>query len=65
MKGKVLISMGLKLIERGRVFEALNYHSQKISGIEIKITENVAVRGHLNPIRNSAFWKSVLREAVL
>ena len=65
MKGKVLISMGLKLIERGRVAEALNNHSQKFSGIEIKITENGAVRGHLNPIRNSAIRKSVLREAVL
>ena len=32
---------------------------------DVKITKNSAIRGLLEPIRNSAIWKSVLREAVL
>ena len=31
----------------------------------VKITKNSAMGGHLEPIRNSAIWKSVLRETVL
>ena len=31
----------------------------------VKMTKNSAVGGFLEPIKNSAIWKSVLREAVL
>ena len=31
----------------------------------VKMTENSAMGGLLEPITNSAIWKSVLREAVL
>ena len=31
----------------------------------VKMTKNSAVRGLLGPIKNSAIWKLVLREAVL
>ena len=31
----------------------------------VKITKNSATGGHLEPIKNSAILKSVLREAVL
>ena len=31
----------------------------------VKMTENSAVGGLLEPIKSSAIWKSVLREAVL
>ena len=31
----------------------------------VKMTENSAMGGLLEPIKNSAIWKSVLREAVL
>ena len=31
----------------------------------VRITENRAMGGLLEPINNSAIWKSVLREAVL
>ena len=31
----------------------------------VKITANRAMGGPLEPIKNSAIWKSVLREAVL
>ena len=31
----------------------------------VKMTKNSAMGGLLEPIKNSAIWKSVLREAVL
>ena len=31
----------------------------------VKMTKNSAMRGLFEPIKNSAVWKSVLREAVL
>ena len=31
----------------------------------VKMTKNIAMGGLLKPIKNSAIWKSVLREAVL
>ena len=57
------ISMGLTLNGRGPMIFILI--PPKNSGIEVKKTENSAVRGHLDPIENSAVWKSVLHEAVL